>query len=126
MPTLSEVSRIRLASCHPDLQRLAERAIELTDFAILCGHRGQDEQHVAFLAGTSKLDWPDSRHNSAPSEAMDLAPYPIDWTDTGRFHVMAEIIKAVAREMDIAIEWGGECFHGFVDMPHFQLRRLTR
>jgi hypothetical protein len=44
----------------------------------------------------------------------------IDWTDIKAFQDLAKIIKRIADEKFIPIEWGGD-WKGFKDMPHFQL-----
>ncbi|MFW3388401.1 UNVERIFIED_CONTAM: M15 family metallopeptidase, partial [Kocuria sp. CPCC 205274] len=54
-------------------------------------------------------------------EAVDLAPYPIDWNDLSRFRKMADVIKNSSDILDIPIEWGGD-WKTLVDMPHFQLK----
>ena len=64
--------------------------------------------------------WPDSKHNSIPSLAVDLAPYPIDWSDLYRFHELAGRMLQVAALFDIDMTWGGHWSKP--DMPHFQVR----
>lgn len=124
MPTLSKASFDKLSTCHPDLQRVVREAIKYVDFTVLCGHRGEAEQTAAFKAGSSKLQWPNSRHNKRPSEAVDLAPYPVDWRDLGRFHFLAGVIAVVARQLGVDIAWGGD-WATFKDRPHFELRKRT-
>jgi peptidoglycan L-alanyl-D-glutamate endopeptidase CwlK len=120
MAELSPVSLSRLATCHVDLQRIAHEAIKRVDFTVLCGHRGEEEQHAAFAAKTSQLDWPRSRHNSYPAEAVDLAPVPLDWNDKESFRALATYIKEVAAELGVPLTWGGDW--GW-DLPHFELVR---
>ena len=103
-----------------DLQHVAAEAIKHFDFAVICGHRGREEQEEAFRRGLSRLRWPKSRHNSNPSTAMDCVPYPLDWEDEERFKEMAEEIKGAADRLGIALDWGFDLW-GW-DMPHFQLR----
>ena len=122
MPHFSKVSLERLRSCAEPLQRVAHAAIKRIDFVVLEGHRDKERQHQAFLDGFSKVDWPDGRHNSMPSEAMDLAPYPIDWGDHKRFKTLAMIVLEEAARMGIELEWGGD-WANFPDLPHFQLKR---
>ncbi len=121
MPAFGPMSRRRLATCHPDLQTILSEAIEITDFAILCGHRNEIEQEVVYATGKSRVEFPNSRHNKTPALAVDVAPYPIDWNDTERFHRLAGVFLAVAHRLGIKIEWGGD-WSTFVDMPHFQLK----
>lgn len=129
MPAFSETSRARLLTCHPNLQAVFNRVIQLTDCTILCGHRGQAEQDEALRTGKSKLAWPKSNHNTLPSNAVDAAPFPIDWNDLDRFRVFGGFVLGVAASMDINLGWGGDwdgdgtnkdqTFH---DLPHFEMR----
>jgi hypothetical protein len=116
-------STLALESCVEPLQLVAHRAIQIIDFSVLCGHRGREAQDDAFEAGASKLRWPHSIHNRIPSEAFDLAPYPISWAkaDEWRFVELAGVVLRAAHDLEIKLDWG---FHlwGW-DMPHFQLRQ---
>ena len=115
----SERSKKELATCHYDLQRLAEALILKVDFAVLKGERGEAEQNKAFAEGFSKLRYPLSKHNRKPSLAFDLAPTPIDWKNTQRFIDFGEIVMDTAKELDIKIRWGRE--FKFKDLPHFEM-----
>jgi peptidoglycan LD-endopeptidase CwlK len=119
MPQFSRRSLDNLATCHPALQLLFQEAIKEADFVVLEGHRGREAQNKAFRDGKSGLPWPNSKHNQVPSLAADVAPWPLDWEDTGRFKTLATVIKAAAGRLNISIEWGGDWRS--VDMPHWQL-----
>lgn len=122
--SLTAISLSRLATCHDDLQKIVRAVAAERDIAVLCGHRNQADQEAAVASGHSKEHWPNSRHNSYPSEAVDLAPLPIDWGDTAAFDSLADLMKAKAAELGIAIEWGGNFPH-LVDKPHYQLPKVT-
>ena len=109
----------RLSQCHPDLQKIANELIKELDVSILCGFRGEKEQNQAFINGKSKLKWPRSKHNKTPSLAIDIAPYPIDWKNIGRFIDMCDRIKRIASELGIKIKQGRE--FSFKDYPHTEL-----
>jgi len=64
-------------------------------------------QDKAFSEGMSTKKWPLSEHNSWPSKAIDIAPYPIDWEDEKRFFRLAIVILFVALKKNISIRWGG-------------------
>ena len=121
MYQFSKSSQKKLSTCHPFLQEICNELIKEVDFTVLCGHRGQEEQNEAFVKGASKLQWPDSKHNSFPSKAVDIAPYPIDWNNHVRFKDLASKFKAIAQHKNIQINWGGD-FKSIVDMPHFELQ----
>ena len=101
MPKFGKRSRERLATCDPRLQELFEKVVELVDISIICGERNKSAQDEAFATGHSGVQFPNSRHNKAPSMAVDWAPYPIDWEDRDRFLYVSGIIYGVAREMGI-------------------------
>lgn len=128
MPKFGKKSEERLATCHVDLQRLFNEVIKHYDCTVLCGHRGKDEQDEAVRTGVSKLAWPNSKHNSLPSKAIDVVPFPIDWNDMTRFYHFGGFVLAVAKQLGIKIRWGGD-WNGdlkfrdekFKDLPHFEL-----
>jgi peptidoglycan L-alanyl-D-glutamate endopeptidase CwlK len=124
MAKLGAGSLAKLGECHPDLQRVVRRAVELMpaglDLTVLCGWRGQVEQEKAFREGKSRLHFPESRHNSWPSAAVDLAPFPIDWNDRAAFVLLASYVLAAAADLGVRVTWGGH-WRGFPDFPHFEL-----
>jgi peptidoglycan LD-endopeptidase CwlK len=138
--TFGQTSRARLATCHPKLQTLMSYAmgLQLMDFTILQGHRGEVEQNAAFRSGASKLEWPKSKHNTVPSIAVDIAPWPIRWGNVGEpdrikaigaFYKLAGIVLAASREVNVLVRWGGDWnMNGdifdnrFDDLVHFELR----
>ena len=138
MPEFGSRSRLRLESCHYDLYYLFSEVVKTYDCSVLCGHRGQLEQTQAFDSKRSKVQWPDSKHNSIPSRAIDIVPFPINWGDTGsekerrkalaRFYHFAGYVKAVADQLGIKVRWGGDwdgdgLFNdqNFDDLPHWEL-----
>ncbi len=127
MPKLSERSLDILSSCHDELKQVLMEAIKIYDFTVLEGHRGETAQTIAVESGHSKTPWPESKHNKMPSLAVDIAPYPLDWTDWKRFYYLAGIIMATAAALRIDLRWGGNWDGGdldhqkFYDLPHFEL-----
>ncbi len=115
----SDRSLKRLHECHPDLQKIALELIKELDVIVLCGHRGQEEQNAAYHDGKSKLKYPHSKHNSTPSHAVDLAPYPIDWNNIPRFQHMCDRIKVIAHRLGINIRQGRD--FSFRDYVHTEL-----
>lgn len=82
-----------------DLQVLFYEVIKHFDCTIIEGHRNKEEQEKAFVAGFSKAHWPDGKHNSQPSMAVDVAPYPTDWNNKKRFYFFAGFVKAIAQKL---------------------------
>jgi len=120
MPVFSMKSRERLLTCHPDLQRLFNEVIKVVDCTVICGHRTRAEQDKALREGRSLAQWPRSKHNGLPSLAVDVGPYPIDWTDHVRWDAFAVIVKGIAARLNIKVRWGGD-FKRLVDKPHWEL-----
>ena len=112
--------------------------IKQFDFTVLEGHRGQEAQDRAYAKHLSQVRWPFGRHNSSPSAAVDIAPYPIDWGDGAtpekaeaarqRFCYLAGWVMATAKALGIPLRWGGD-WDGdrdtrderFRDLGHFEI-----
>jgi hypothetical protein len=75
MPNFSQRSKDRLKTCDNKIQLICNEAIKYTDFTIVTGHRTKEEQNDLYEKGFSKLKWPKGKHNSSPSQAVDVAPY---------------------------------------------------
>ncbi len=113
----------RLRTCHDDLQLLCHAVLEDMDITILCGHRGEKEQNEAFKAGNSQLKFPNSKHNSVPARAVDVAPYKVgigvDWNDIEAFEKMCSLFEQHAEKMGIEIRLGRD--FSFRDLVHIEL-----
>jgi peptidoglycan LD-endopeptidase CwlK len=128
MPVFGATSKANLATCHPDLQHVLNEAIKHVDFSVTCGYRGQVEQDKAFAEGKSKLKYPNGEHNKIPSNAVDVAPYPINWNDAEAFTLLSGVIYGIACMMGIKLrlgaDWDGDfntLEHKFKDRPHIEL-----
>jgi peptidoglycan LD-endopeptidase CwlK len=128
MPRFSTRSKQRLATCDEQLQVLFNEVVKHFDCTIIEGYRSRQRQNQAYDAGRSKLKYPQSKHNRKPSLAVDVAPYPIDWKDIGRFLVFGGYVMATAKQLGMPIRWGGD-WNGnwdltdqmLFDYPHFEL-----
>ena len=142
MPNFGSKSRKHLETCHPDLQTLFNAVIMVVDCSVTCGYRNKEDQEKAFDKGNSKAHYPHGKHNSNPSTAVDVYPYPIDFDDLPRFYwfggwvlAKAEILRNVG-EISHKIKWGGNwrgLDNGKIDfsynrrkgvlddLPHFEL-----
>ena len=67
-----------LATADERLRRIAHIVLRIKDHSILKGHRYENEQNSAYNADPqrSKLEWPHGKHNSLPSQAIDVQTYP--------------------------------------------------
>lgn len=117
MNKIGAASLAKLAGCEPELQRLVREVYATCpfDLTVLCGHRGEADQEAAFARGTSKVHYPNSKHNSYPSRAVDLAPFPVKWSDTAKFEELRAHVKACADRLGIKIR------HISWDLPHTEL-----
>lgn len=129
MPRFSTTSSTRLESCDPRLRSLLEAVVAHYDCTILEGHRDQETQDRYFKKGRSRVRWPDGMHNSRPSMAVDVAPYPVDWDDKQRFYLFSGYVLGTARQMGIRLRWGGDwdgdwdiADQTFNDLVHFELK----
>lgn len=120
MPKFSSASQNNLETVHPDLQRVLVEAIKYYDFTILEGHRGKEAQNDAYNRGVSNAQWPQSKHNSTPAKAVDLAPFPVNWSNTREFFYLAGVVLTCAKQLGVPIRWGGR-WRTLVDLPHFEL-----
>jgi hypothetical protein len=123
----SKRSKDKLATCDQRLQEVFNEVINYVDNTILTGHRTKEEQDKLYPK-YSKVKWPNSKHNSLPSKAIDVAPYPIDWKDTERFALFAGFVKGIATSKGIELRWGGDWDsdyevkdNSFNDLVHFEL-----
>jgi len=113
MPKFGEESLKNLKTLHPELQRLLVEAIKRVDFKITCGFRGQFEQHKAFIEGVSEKDWPNSKHNTYPSEAADVVLYypegqHIRWNEKENQYMFIGALRGMAWMMGINLRVGAD------------------
>ena len=139
--TFSNRSKTALASCHQDLQQIAEIALQRTavDFAIIEGHRSLERQKMLYLAGKSKIDGSNKqgKHNHNPSLAFDICAIvqgKASWRECYLAY-LGGILTAAAAELlaagriSHALRWGGNwdgdgeiiTDQSFIDLPHFEL-----
>ena len=139
---LSERSLNSLKGVNPNLVKVVERAIELTeqDFLVLEGVRSKEQCYINYGKGRtvaqcsakgvptkyaqpslSKVTWLNnplaSKH--VTGNAVDLVPYPIDWNTISKFTTISKAMKQAAKELGVDLEWGGDWTKK--DYPHFEL-----
>ncbi len=139
--TLGQRSLSRLDGVHPDMVRVVKRAAALAtaeeDFTVLEGVRTPERQRELYAQGRTKpgkiVTWTlKSNHfrnaRTGFGHAVDLAPFPIDWNDHGRFDRLAKLIFRAAAAEGVAIRWGADWDRdgkprerGETDSPHFEL-----
>jgi peptidoglycan L-alanyl-D-glutamate endopeptidase CwlK len=120
MFALGPRSKSRLKGVHPDLVKVVERAIQVSDvdFTVLEGLRSIDRQRTLVSAGASNTL--NSRHLTG--HAVDLGAW-VDNEVRWGWPLYARINAAMqqaAKELAVPIEWGGG-WRTFKDGPHYQL-----
>jgi len=136
MPYFSKSSKNKLETCDPELQTLFNYVIKFFDFTVICGTRGREEQDHAFQNGFSTVQYPNSKHNSDPSEAVDCVPYPIQWNNTDRMRYFIGYVKGIAKmlydygamekEIVTGLDWNDNTIltdQRFNDFPHFEIKK---
>lgn len=135
---LSARSLSRLEGVHPDLVRIVKRAIEITrqDFSVLEGVRTPERQAELYAQGRSKpgqiVTWTMTSNHFKQADgyghAVDLVPYPLDWSDLKAFDAIAMAMFDAADELGLKIRWGADWDQdgnirekGESDSPHFEL-----
>ncbi len=128
MPKFSKRSLDSLATVDLRLRSILEEAIQYMDFIVLEGHRDKAAQDAAVATGKSKTPWPTSKHNSLPSKAVDIAPFPLNWNDPQGFAYLAGFIRGLAAARGLRLRWGGDFNRNndlhdqsFTDLPHLEI-----
>lgn len=130
MPSFGKTSRERLSTCHPAIQKVFNEVIKHFDCTIVEGHRPKEKQDE-YYPKKSKVQWPNSKHNSEPSEGIDACPYINGSLSWDRTHCLyfAGFVLGVASQMGIRMRWGGDwdmdneavTDQEFQDLVHFEL-----
>lgn len=125
----SLASQLKLATCHPELQRLFREVIKHVDCTIICGVRSEGLQEEYLRTGRSKTL--NSKHLMKPdgySHAVDVAVCKIDWEDSERNYAFAFYVQGIADMLGIRIrkgaDWDGDFIlndQTFNDLVHFEL-----
>ena len=118
---LSANSLDRLIGLHPDLVKIVERAIEITDidFSVGEGLRSITRQKELYQQGATTTM--NSRHLTG--HAVDLIALDKDGKVSWNwkyYHLLAVAMKQAAKDVGVSIEWGGD-WKTFKDGPHYQL-----
>lgn len=122
----SDKSLAKLETADDRLQKLFKLAANWWDITILEGHRDVRRQQSLFMAGKTKVRR--SKHNEEPSQAVDAAPYPIDWQDVERFYRFGFFMLGLAAAIGVPLRWGGDwdgdgdiTDQKFNDLVHFEV-----
>lgn len=134
-------SRAKLQGVHPDLVRVAERAIKITpqDFAVLEGVRTPERQRELYAQGRTKpgpkVTWTlNSNHFKRPDgygHAIDVGAWVDGKVDfgTGRYIPIIRAFMEAARELGVNVRSGADWDQdgrfmekGETDLGHFEVK----
>lgn len=121
---------------HSDLQLIFETVLKDRDHTLTEGYRPEERQNEMFDKGLSKLKFPNSKHNTIPSMAVDAWPF-VDGDisfDNRQCYYFAGYVLAVADHLyktgriSHLLRWGGDWDRdnnikdqSFNDLGHFEL-----
>ena len=94
----------------PELQGLVDDLLVYMDVSLTTGHRTENAQNDLYPKYT-KVQWPNSKHNSFPSLAIDLQPYPYPDNENdlrAGLGYMAGLARCIAESRGFQIRWGGD------------------
>jgi hypothetical protein len=138
MPAFGTASLTQLDTCRTEIVETLELVVAEYDITVLEGVRSWARQADLLRRGKTKVGPGGSDHNPPKladgtedpnwlSNAVDCAPYPIDWRDARRFIYMAGLVIGTGRALGYDFGWGGNWDEdqiilddqNFDDLPHF-------
>jgi len=130
MPKYSKNSAHQLSTCREELQQLFNEVIKIVDCTIVEGYRPIWKQNLYFRKGTSRVKFPNSKHNVMPSNAVDVVPFINGQASYHYWHCIyfAGYVKAAADRLGINLRWGGNwdldlevmTDQDFQDLAHYE------
>lgn len=132
---MNVASRQKLEHADKDLASIIITVDEYYPLLVIETFRGEARQNELFKKGATKLQWPKSKHNKYPSEAVDVSPSPIpeawgtkskyDWV---KFYELSEIIMYEGWKRGIILRCGKDWVmnrdyktNGFNDLLHIEI-----
>lgn len=122
----SDKSKKILNTVDERLLYLANEVIKISpiQFEIIEGWRSEERQQELYKEGKSRCDGIIKKSKHQEGKAIDFVCYNpntnrITW-DKQYYIEVAKLFKEKAKELGIAIRWGGD-FVGFFDGPHIEL-----
>lgn len=115
---LGNTSQQRLVGVHPNLVKVVQRAIELSqmDFAVNEGLRTLERQRRLVASGASQtLNSKHLKQADGFGHAVDLVPWgdfdgngtsEISW-NWAHFYPIAHAMRTTAKELGVRVRWGG-------------------
>ena len=118
------------ATLDPRLQVMVNELLKYMDVSLIWGHRTKEQQDELYPR-YSRVQWPNSKHNSYPSLAVDMQPYPYPTNENdlrAALGYMAGLCWLIAERHDFSLRWGGDwnrngdvTDNGFDDLYHLEI-----
>ena len=129
MPKFGKRSKERLKGVDAKLVNVLNELIKIMDVTIIEGVRSKEKQYEYFLKGKSKIDGIKKKGQHQLGKAVDLAPYPIDWSNRDSFYYMGGMLRGIAQQMGVKVrygrDWDGDGKtkdNRFDDLVHIEIR----
>lgn len=134
---LSSRSKEKAVTCNHKIQDVVNFVLEHIDVGVIHGHRGEETQNDLYNKGASKLKFPHSKHNTYPSNAIDLVIYVegvgyIDEKTSKKYRsyygFLAGLIHGYCSQKGYKVVWGADWDsdrnledQSFDDLMHFEI-----
>ena len=125
MPKFGRKSLAQLRGLDSGLVNVLNQAIKHFDFTVIEGIRSLETQTQYVADGVSKT----LKSKHLEGQAVDIAPYPVDYDDTERFVYLGGFILGVASQLGVKLRWGLDWDMdtytkdtNFRDIGHFEIR----
>jgi peptidoglycan L-alanyl-D-glutamate endopeptidase CwlK len=123
-------ARVRSSLCE-EMQLVVDFILaNVIDVSLLTGHRDEATQNSLYPAFT-KVKWPNGKHNTYPSLAVDLQPFPMPEDESELREQLAYVAGRAIEWADhrgITLRWGGDwnrngliTDNDFDDLFHFEV-----
>lgn len=142
MPQFGQKSASRLATCERDIQKIFMEVVKHFDCSIIEGHRTAERQNEHWQKGRENdvivnkgkvVTYKDgynekSKHQSHPSVAVDVVPYPSMWKDKNKLIELRGVVKYCQEKLlsegkiEKTLDNGGDLWKGW-DLPHYQIKK---
>lgn len=109
-------------------QIAAMKVADKYDTSIIEGHRSVERQLELYEQRPRVTHVKFGKHNVKPSMAIDMAPYPIDWSDEEQMVEFGYFVLGVYHGIGVPCRWGGDFDRDmewrdstFFDLVHFEI-----
>lgn len=127
MPRFGSRSKANLKGVDKRIIKVLDEVIQHFDFTVLEGRRTTERQAELVKDGSSKT----MKSKHLRGKAVDIAPSPVDFSNTERFCYLAGFIMGAAKRLGYNMRWGRDWqsdwlvknknVSTFLDYVHFEI-----